>query len=88
MQPFKPEFGNSKHIRIVEEEIKRQKIEEILEEYPDDIVSREEYDKLKNNFGDTLSHVFKSLGEIIMANEKTALLQDYVDELISELKYS
>lgn len=50
MQQFKPEFGNSEHIKIIEEEIKRQKIEEILEEYPEDIVPIKEYEDLKTQF--------------------------------------
>lgn len=85
MQKFKPEFGNKEHIALIEEEEKKQKISEIIEEFPDDFVTREEYDKLKKVFGDALSLVFKSLNEITVANAKTDKLYDYVDELISEL---
>ncbi len=82
MQKFKPEFGNKEHIAFVEEEEKKQIISEIIEEFPDDFVTREEYDKLKKVFGDALSHIFKTL------NKKTSELNDleeYIDDQIAEL---
>lgn len=85
MQKFKPEFGNKEHIALIEEEEKKQKMEEIIEEFPDDLITREEYDELKKVFGDALSNVFESLQEITVANAKTDGLYDYVGELISEL---
>lgn len=85
MQKLKPEFGNREHIALVREEEKKQVIAEIIGEFPDDLVTREEYDKLKKVFGDALSNMFKSLEEINSANEKTSELLYYVDKVISEL---
>lgn len=85
MQKLRLEFGNREHIALVREEEKRQILHEIIGEFPDDLVTREEYDKLKKIFSEALSNIFISLTEINVANEKTDGLQDYVEELISEL---
>lgn len=82
MQKFKPEFGNREHIALIKEEEKKQKISEIIEEFPDDLVTREGYDELKKVFGDALLNIFKTL------NKRTAELNDlekYIDEQIAEL---
>lgn len=82
MQKFKPEFGNKEHIALIEEEKRKQEITKIIEEFPDDFVLREEYDKLKKAFEDALLNIFKTL------NKRTAQLnnlEEYIDEQIAEL---
>ena len=58
MEKFKPEFGNKAHIDLIRKDEQRlekeEMMEHLLDKFPDDFVTREEYDILKKKFEESL----------------------------------